>query len=114
MVLDHAFFRHDPDRSGFIDSEVVAEVMRDLGIEPELGEVLGQPGAMLFYGDVEKMMIYNAHRWYTDGTLPPFGASCASSCGSRILRLRICWRSMVLRLSDIVQEGRVVHRGSEG
>ena len=71
VVFDQAFHRRDPDRSGFIDSEVVAEVMRDLGIKPEPGEVLGQPGAMLSYADVEKMMAGNAHRWYTDGTLPP-------------------------------------------
>ena len=70
-AFDQAFYRRDPDRSGFINSEVVAEVMRDLGIEPALGEVLGQPGAMLSYADVEKMMADNAHRWYTDGTLPP-------------------------------------------
>ena len=43
--------------AGFIDSEELAEVMRDLGIEPEPGEVLGQPGAMLSYADVEKMCI---------------------------------------------------------
>ena len=72
VVFDQAFHRRDPDRSGVIDSEVVAEVMRDLGIKPEPGEVLGQPGAMLSYADVEKMMAGNAHRWYTDGTLPPF------------------------------------------
>ena len=71
VVFDQAFHRRDPDRSGVIDSEVVAEVMRDLGIKPEPGEVLGQPGAMLSYADVEKMMAGNAHRWYTDGTLPP-------------------------------------------
>ena len=71
VVFDQAFHRRDPDRSGVIDSEVVAEVMRDLGIKPEPGEVLGQPGAMLSYADVEKMMADNAHRWYTDGTLPP-------------------------------------------
>ena len=70
VVFDQAFHRRDPDRSGVIDSEVVAEVMRDLGIKPEPGEVLGQPGAMLSYADVEKMMADNAHRWYTDGTLP--------------------------------------------
>ena len=71
VVFDQAFHRRDPDRSGVIDSEVVAEVMRDLGIKPEPGEVLGQPGAMLSYADVEKVMAGNAHRWYTDGTLPP-------------------------------------------
>ena len=71
VVFDQAFHRRDPDRSGFIDSEMVVEVMRDLGIKPEPGEVLGQPGAMLSYADVEKMMAGNAHRWYTDGTLPP-------------------------------------------
>ena len=70
-VFDQAFHRRDPDRSGFIDSGEVAAVMRDLGIKPELGEVLGQPGTMLSYPDVEKMMVDNAHRWYTDGTLPP-------------------------------------------
>ena len=70
-VFDQAFHRRDPDRSGFIDSGEVAAVMRDLGIKPEPGEVLGQPGAMLSYADVEKMMAGNAHRWYTDGTLPP-------------------------------------------
>ena len=70
-VFDQAFHRRDPDRSGFIDSGEVAAVMRDLGIKPELGEVLGQPGTMLSYPDVEKKMMDNAHRWYTDGTLPP-------------------------------------------
>ena len=70
-VFDQTFHRRDPGRSCLIDSEEVVELMRDLGIKPELGEVLGQPGTMLSYPDVEKMMVDNAHQWYTDGTLPP-------------------------------------------
>ena len=68
-VFDQAFHRRDPGRSCFIDSEDVVEVMRDLGIEPEPGEVLMSFGchgaAMLSYTEVLKMMTHNVHRWYT-------------------------------------------------
>jgi len=67
--FDQAFHRRDPGRSGFIDSEEVKEVMRDLGIEPEPGEVLMSFGchgaAMLSYTEVLKMMTHNVHWWYT-------------------------------------------------
>ena len=82
-VFDQAFHRRDPGRSGFIDAEEVAEVMRDLGIEPEPGEVLGQPGAMLSYAEVEKMMADNAHRWYTDGRGKGKGSAMAARSRSR-------------------------------
>ena len=49
--------------------------MRDLGIEPDPGELLmsldGNPGALFSYAEVKRMMMDNVHRWYTDGTLPP-------------------------------------------
>ena len=69
-VFDQTFHRRDTDRSGFIDSEEVAEVMRDLGIEPEPGEVLMSFGchgaAMLSYTEVLKMV---THRWHTASPL---------------------------------------------
>ena len=69
VLFDQAFNRQDPGRTGFIDSEEVKEVMRDLGIEPEPGEVLMSFGchgaAMLSYTEVLKLMTHNVHRWYT-------------------------------------------------